>query len=372
MQIKDFASITASMIAWMRASQSRVTDFEQGSVARTLLEAPAAEIEELYQQMFTGIREAIPVAVYRTFGFEPLAPTPAAGTIRVTIAPISAATVIPTGTIFQRVGTMPGAATYLSLADATIAANASWVDVAVAADRPGTIGNTPPNVSFAASPQPLGLISAISTGGIIGGTDGETDDARRARFAEYIASLQRGTHRALKYGATLATVTNAAGLVTERVASASIVEPYLSDPVTYGPALVWVYIENRASAPSAALITRCQQILDGYEEGGIAYPGWKAAGVQVEVRAATRTTINVSATLTALPGYDAPSLRQATADIIAAYLDNLPIATPALRADMIRDAMNIEGVGNFILTAPAADVTATATTKLAAGTVTIA
>ena len=47
MQIKDFASITASMIYRMRAGQDSVTDFESGSVARSLLAAPAQEIEEL-------------------------------------------------------------------------------------------------------------------------------------------------------------------------------------------------------------------------------------------------------------------------------------------------------------------------------------
>ncbi len=61
-QIKDFASIAAAMINYLRASQDRVTDFEPGSVARTMLEATAAELDELYQQLFHGIREAIEVS----------------------------------------------------------------------------------------------------------------------------------------------------------------------------------------------------------------------------------------------------------------------------------------------------------------------
>ena len=60
-QIKNFASIVASMINRMSATQNKVTDFNVGAVGRTLIEAPAIEIDQLYQQMFNGLKEAIPV-----------------------------------------------------------------------------------------------------------------------------------------------------------------------------------------------------------------------------------------------------------------------------------------------------------------------
>lgn len=47
-QIKDFASIVASQINHARAVSDKITDFQPGSVARTIMEAPAVEIEELY------------------------------------------------------------------------------------------------------------------------------------------------------------------------------------------------------------------------------------------------------------------------------------------------------------------------------------
>lgn len=371
MQLKDFASITASMLNWMRAAQDKVTDFEQGSVIRTLLEAPAAEIDELYQQMFAGIREAIPVSVYRTFGFDTLDSTAAAGIIRVTISPISTDTLIPAGTIFQQVAA-GRSVQYISTADITLPATYSYADVPVTSDTPGSIGNTPPNTDFAMSPEPLGFVSAESIAGMTGGLDGETEDARQARFREYIASLQRGTVRALEYGATLATVTNAAGVVTERVTSAAAVDAYAVDPVLYTPGLVWLYIENRTGTPSADLLTRCQAIIDGYNDGGTIVPGWKAAGVQVEVRPATRTLVNVTGVLTAAPGYDAAALRAAAADAIALYLTDLIIGEAALRAEIISRVMDIEGVANITLSAPTADVTPAATEKLAAGAITLA
>jgi len=78
-QIKSFAAIAASMINYARATQDEITDFSVGSVARTIMEAPAIEIEELYQRMLAGILEAIPVSVYRAFGFDPLEAAPARG-----------------------------------------------------------------------------------------------------------------------------------------------------------------------------------------------------------------------------------------------------------------------------------------------------
>ena len=46
-QIKDFASITAGMLNHARSVTSKITDFQPGSVARTIMEAPAVEVEEL-------------------------------------------------------------------------------------------------------------------------------------------------------------------------------------------------------------------------------------------------------------------------------------------------------------------------------------
>ena len=82
MQLKNFVSITASLINYIKAAQTTLTDFNVGAVVRTMLEACAREIEELYQQMFLGLKDAIPVAVYNAFGFSALTAQPATGIIR--------------------------------------------------------------------------------------------------------------------------------------------------------------------------------------------------------------------------------------------------------------------------------------------------
>ncbi len=372
MQLKDFASITASMLNIMRASQDRITDFEVGSVARTMLEAAAAEMDELYQQMFSGIRLAIPVSVYQTFGFPVRGAEAASGVVRVEIAPISDATLIPAGTLFQRTAAEPGGRQYVALDDTAVPALASFADIAVVAEAAGASGNVPPGALFRLSPEPLSFVRAEAVAGLRGGSDAETEDERRARFAEFVQSLERGTPRALRFGATTAFVADAAGNPVERVTSAAVVEPHLLEPLLYTPGLVWLYVENRTGLPSPALLQRCQDIIDGFTTPeGVAVPGWKPAGVVVEVRPALRQAVTVSGVLAPLPGEDGVDLARRAREFAADYLTRLPIAQPALRADLVAGIMALGGVRNIRLAQPAADVPAGPFTKLAAGAVSI-
>jgi len=64
-------------------------------------------------------------------------------------------------------------------------------------------------------------------------------------------------------------------------------------PAGRAPSMIDEYPILAVAAAHARGVSRfrglCQAIIDGYMEGAVAVPGWKAAGVQVEVRAATRT-----------------------------------------------------------------------------------
>lgn len=68
-QVKKYNSILASLINWMSGATSRVTDYNKGSVVRTILESFAMELEELYYQLLQATQEAIEEAIYRAFNF---------------------------------------------------------------------------------------------------------------------------------------------------------------------------------------------------------------------------------------------------------------------------------------------------------------
>lgn len=74
----------ASMINWVSSATNKITDFNVGSVTRTMLEAVAIELEELYYQLLRAVEEAIEEAIYRTFNFPRNPAQKATGNVRFT------------------------------------------------------------------------------------------------------------------------------------------------------------------------------------------------------------------------------------------------------------------------------------------------
>lgn len=369
-QIKDFASIAASTINWMRSVTTKVTDFNVGSVVRTMLEAVAAEIEELYQQAFIGLREAIPVSVYNSFSFLRQSAETSSGLVRVVIAVSASPTTIVAGTKFTpSVGTVG----FIASADLIIPAGSTIGDVPVVATVAGSAGNVAAGTTFVLAPKPDGFVSATSQRALINGQDDESDEQRRLRFNEFIASLNRGTIRAIEYGVTeFAKLYDADGHLIEQVAKVHLIEPYTLDPENNPVGLVHVYIHNGVGSTSGALIAKTGAVVHGYvDANGVKVPGWKAAGVRVNVYAASEQLLNVSGQLTPLPGFAHDALVAEAISAITRYLLELPIGEAAILAEIVARVMEIEGVYNFILTLPAADVDPADTVKVIPGVIAI-
>lgn len=99
-QVKKFNSLIASMINWMASATTKITDYNKGSVIRTILESVAMEMEELYYQLLQATQEAIEEAVYRTFNFPKNPAEKATGTERFTrLTGTEAVVSIPAGTL---------------------------------------------------------------------------------------------------------------------------------------------------------------------------------------------------------------------------------------------------------------------------------
>jgi uncharacterized phage protein gp47/JayE len=369
-QIKDFTSITASMINWMKVTTKKVSDYNIGSVVRSMLEAVAAEIDELYQQFFNGITEAIPRAVYLTFGFDSLAAVSASGLCRVTIASSTTQTVIPAGTTFIGDGLT---SEYISGADTIITPGDTFADVLITATTSGIVGNIAAGVNFTLTPAPAGFVSAANLSRFINGLDVESDDDKELRFADYISSLDRGTVTAIEFGLKTTQLTDASGNPTERVVSAVVIEPWVTDstqPISY----VECYIHNGVGNTSSALLALATQIVYGYTDANnVKIPGWKAAGVTVDVFIATEQLIPVTATLTALAGFDKPTLVTAAEQAVFTYIQSLDIGETAIYSKMVELVMDIAGVYDFDPSAPVpgTNTTAARNVKLMPGAIAI-
>lgn len=368
-QLKDFPSIAASMINHARATQSKLADFNVGSVARTILEAPAIEIEELYQQMWTGLMEAIPVAIYNAFGFARTPASPAVGVVRVIVTPSATPSTVPAGSIFEAAGDLPR--TFISLADTTISANASFVDVQVRAQQPGAVGNVPAGTAFTMQPAISAMLSASALAAFAGGRYEETDAQQKARFALFIRTISRSTTAALDYGVRLAAVRSADGAIVEQVQFHSVVEPWLTD-LSQPPALVNVYVHNGVDGASTALLQEVRRTLFGYRDAsGKIVPGWKAAGVRVDVYPASSVAVPVTGAVVVGSGYEAATVADQASAAITDYIAALGIGDDVLYAEIVAAAMGVPGVVNYLPTAPAGDVAIAASSKATPGALTI-
>lgn len=337
-QTKNFVSIVAGMLNHMRGSTTKISDYQTGSVARTLVEAPAVEVEQLYQQMFIGLREAIPVATFQSFGFDRKAAAYASGTVRVSrAAPVASNQTIPSGTVFSSAD----GRRYLSVADVTWLASSLTVAIPVVAESSGLAWNISAGGISASSFFGAQVVS-ITNDLIASGRDVETDDEREARFAEYVASLSRGTVEAVRYAAKQAAVLDASGDATEYVARLGLIE---------SPGHVTVYIYSSRGLPSAALLENGQKIVDGYRDSdGKIYPGYRAGGVRVDVLSMSEKSVPCSVRVGLFAGY---SLDAATINALTDAYQNIVLSVVSgetLYAQaIINQMLQVPGVSKVVL-----------------------
>lgn len=344
-QLKNFTSIVASMINWMKSTQTVITDFTEGSVARTIIEGPAGEIEEVYRKFFDGIMQAIPVATYNSFNFTALPAIPTSGTVNITIAAQTQPVIISGGTTL----TTPGSSmSYTTENDVTIAVGNTTASVLAVATASGSVGNLPAGAAFSMSPQPQGFVSCTNPGNWINGVDPETPAAQQIRFAAFVQALSRATVAAIEYGLSTVNLTDENGNIIEQVASSVVFEPYETDN-TQPVGLIEFYIFNGVGNTSAALVQQAQKIIYGYtNSAGQKIPGWKAAGVHVNGFAVTEVPLDIGGVLTALAGYQLTDLIDAANPVASNYILGLAAGAEFEVSTLIALVKAIPGVDDYI------------------------
>lgn len=337
-QIKDFLSITLSQINHARAATTRINDFVPGSVARTLMEAPAVEIEELYLQMFLGLKEAIPVATFLSFGFTALPASVAHGFVSVSaLVERDADITVPVGTAF----TATDGRVYRSTQTATLAADADVVTIPVAYTVAGLAGNAGQGVITSSNLFRSGDY-VVSNSAITSGRDAETDDERKARFADFIRSLSRGTVAACTYAAAQSRELDDAGAIYEYVTRVGMDEQ---------PGHVRIFLYSSRGLPSDDLLADGQARIDGSRDAvtGVSTPGVRAAGVRVDVLRMTERAVPLAVQVGMLPGYTlSPQVEQQLGDIFAAQVRAVPAGGLLYLGTLIEAMLSATGVQEIV------------------------
>ncbi|MGL4457287.1 MAG: baseplate J/gp47 family protein, partial [Plesiomonas shigelloides] len=339
-QIKDFVSISASMLNHIRGVTTKITDLMPGSVSRTLVEAPAVEIEELYLQIFNGLREAIPVATFKSFRFDKLPAKYARGFVSVSAKTAPAkAFVVPKGTVFNSTD----GRSYLSAEDVTWSASAKLIRVPVIAEAPG-VGYNISSGSIVSSPA-FSSDYTISNAAINSGRDQETSQEQEARFASYIGSLSRGTNYACIYAAESTVVEDEAGNIVEYVTRSGFTEI---------AGYVKIFIYSSSGLPSRDLIALGQRTIDGWKEpdSGIIIPGYRAGGVNIEVASMVERAVPLKARVSTFSNYVLDdAMQQAIYDSYSTLLSGVR-SGETLYVDAIETAiLSVAGIKSVVLDA---------------------
>jgi len=356
---KPFIDIISDLIAYARATTTRITDYNVGSVARTLLEAPAIEIDTLHQAYIAGLLEAIPTAIFEGFGFTALSGVAATGLVTfATAAPPLSPIAIPAGTtVRDPLGTV----TYETQTSASISSLSATVRIA--ATTIGAAGNAIAGALTAYSPA-IADVTVTNIEPILGGAEPETADEQRQRFARYIQSLARGTVASLEYAALSGEVLSTGGLVMERVTRTTIEE-------TAGH--VNVYIFNGAGDTSNDLVSDVQRRINGYWDDARQtwVPGYRPAGMRVDVHTYTEQPLAITLEVDADTA-DQTATLTATIEAALTALLVAPHPTGVLRtSDILSTVIGVAGVNGAVLLAPTTATPVPANTILTLETLTL-
>lgn len=357
---KPFEQIAADMIERLRASTDKITDFNEGSVARSMLEAGAVELDDFYQSVYLGLLSAIPEAIYQGFGFDRLDEVAAYGTITITA---SQTVTIPAGyAVETRTGVRFTTTEAVTVTD--------QADVPVRCTQAGIIGNVPAGEVTLPVTALSGVTGVTNAAPISNGRNTETDAERQSRFNDYIAAISRSTKEAIRYGASQAQVLAADGTVLEYVEEVRVYEPFEDDP-TKPIGFVRVLISGAGGQTSAALVTETQRVIDGYVAAdGSEVVGWKAAGVIAEVYPVTQVVVDCDGEIDLEAGADAFAVAASVEAAILGYLASLQIGEAVVVSEIIAAAQSVAGVYDYRSLSPAANIAIADGSVAVAGTVT--
>ena len=301
------------------------------------LYAVAAQIYGLYVQAEWVDRQCFPQTAAGEFldkhaqlrGLERRAATAAQGTIRFSTDSAAATDlVVPAGTICLTAGGVR----FETTQEAVLAAGETSVDVPAQAVEPGAAGNAAAGTIRAMAVAPVGVSGCTNPAGFSGGTDEEEDEALRARVLETYQRMPNGANAAFYQQGAMS---------FPQVAAASVI------PRPRGVGSVDVVIATAAGVPDQSLLTEVEDYFEARRE----------IAVDVQVKAPEVEPITVNARVQPEEGRDCESVCQAAEQAVQSWFDGRLLGQDVLRAKLGDIIFSVDGVKNYVLDAPAADVT---------------
>jgi uncharacterized phage protein gp47/JayE len=336
--VKSYEQIISDMVAWVVANSPNITDLSPGSVIRSFCEGASLSIEEAYVAANLGFKRNLNDVPSIVFDFPRKSGTKASTNVVFTRSGTTGISTIPANT---RLKTSSGLRFILSDDTYITDGNTDSDPSEVVADSVGTAYNVAAGTIIVFEDDVSGVDSVTNASAAVGGVNSESFISFKSRFQQYIEGLGRSNVSGYK----------AAALSVEGITSVSVVE--LFPPV--GNINVEVYVDDgSAGGVSDSLISEVQSVIDG--DGTEDNPGYRSAGIKVEVKKPTIVTQNIVAILSTVPGIDIDQIESDVGTALTDYLNTLELGSDIIYNELIAAIMSVFGVIDVSLTTPSSNV----------------
>lgn len=336
--VKKYKDLLEDMMLWVIAKQSKLTDFNEGSMIRTMLEAIALLAEQLYMKARVGFEDGLIDVPFVAFNFNKDPSQKASGEVVFSRTGTSGIVNIPIGTLISTEDGLQFQTTEVAqIADG----NNDSGSTDVQAMKAGSLYNVGAStITIIVSPL-SGVDTVTNASATSGGLDEETDAAFLERFQQFIEGLGQANKAGLIAGAKS----------VDGVRSASVVE-HFPPSSSYNAS---VYIDDGAGNASQAMIDEVEDVLIGADT--TASPGYKAAGINIQVLAPTKVTINITVEVDDDGTVSREALEYQIEEAVSEYVNNLLIGEDCIRNKIIEAIIALAGVADLDLTVPASNTT---------------
>ena len=222
----------------------------------------------------------------------------------------------------------------------------TYVDIPASAVEAGASGNAIAGAIHLMSVYPVGITQCTNPEAFSGGSDEESDEKLRERVLESYKRLPNGANAAFYEQEAMSFPNVAAAKAVGRARGIGTVD---------------VYVSTHAGAPDEKLLGEIEAVLQKKRE----------IAVDVEVKAPTEKTVNMSAELTAEQGWTMQEITDAATAALQAYFTGERLGEAVYTAKLASILYGVEGVKNCHLLTPDEDVSVSATELPVLGTVTI-
>lgn len=317
MDIQSVEQIYTRLRNSMQANCDDITDYNKGSIIRTILEGIAGVGHKFYIDTKIGYDNNLKAIPYSVFGFEKKPGLKATGKVKfMATNPINSDTVIDKGTIVKS-GTLAFETSEFAVIKAgalesnlvTCQAESVGIEYNVEAKKINVINTiVPSNVVGVENPEKIS-----------NGTNEETDSQLLERFKIYINGLQGGNSYGIK----------SAVLTIPGVRSCSIEEhvPLKDDIYSF---TVWV--DDGTGSMTDSLKNEIEDVINGTDTAE--NPGKRVAGERFETKAALSVPVNIIVHA-AVKRVDHDQARSEMTRTLNEYINSLTIGENVLISNLI-------------------------------------